>query len=207
MKKITKIILISSIFFVIVFHVLNFSGNLGFLNQIINKVIPDIPDKSCKVDSDCALKVPSQLSKCLPCDPLGCRIYSAESDEVVAVNKNWRPRCLFYQRRRYCIACEGGISTFGYKAECINNTCVKVEIKNVTLQIAVREGYCTKEKIEKVNSAIEDIIGGENLSEIKVDEEKCVWIIPTTPKKVRESWIYFQLIKDIRINYTYPEDL
>lgn len=113
--------------FILAIFVLNFIGVLYFLNPVINKIFPDIPDKSCQIDSDCILAIPSKLSECSLCDPYGCKFYSAELNEVVAINKDWKPRCLFSEPKNViCLMCIGGIEQKDYEAKCVNNRCVKV---------------------------------------------------------------------------------
>ncbi len=116
------------IFILVILLMSDLIGILYFLDPVINRIIPDIPSKFCQVDSDCVLAIPSKLSECSPCDPYGCKFYSAESDEVVAINKNWKPRCLFSKPKNVvCIMCIGGIRQKNYQPECVNNECIKVK--------------------------------------------------------------------------------
>ncbi len=110
----------------------NLLGILGFLNPAINSAIPDIPDASCRTDDDCTLAIPAILSGCLPCDPYACQLYDAERSDVVAVSKDWKPRCAFSTRSigDACILCAGGVADNwrdgNYTAKCRNSRCAKV---------------------------------------------------------------------------------
>jgi hypothetical protein len=104
----------------------NFIGFLQPVNPFINRIFPDAPDKSCLNDSDCTLAIPSRLSECAICDPYGCKLYDDSSIEVVAINKNWQPRCVFSKPPGTCVAaCTGGIQQKDYEPKCINGQCVK----------------------------------------------------------------------------------
>ncbi len=101
---------------------------LYLLNPLINRIIPDNLDISCNVDSDCRLAVPLELSRCRLCDAYDCKSYNAEDDKVIAINKDWKPRCFFSKPKKYiCLACIGGINIKDYETECQNNKCIKIK--------------------------------------------------------------------------------
>ena len=105
---------------------------LYIFNPVMNIVLPNKVDKSCNIDSDCVLDIPSLISNCSPCDPYGCKTYSASSDSVVAINKDWLPRCTFKSpENAACLMCIGGIDIEGYGVKCINNECKKVRISDL----------------------------------------------------------------------------
>ena len=104
----------------------NFIGFLQPVNPIINKVFPEAPSISCMNDSDCTLAIPSELSECRICDPYNCRMFSDSQEDVVAISRDWRPRCLFWNPPGECISnCTGGIQQVGYEAMCTDGVCAK----------------------------------------------------------------------------------
>jgi len=84
-------------------------------------------DLECRKDKDCRLEVPEKLSECLQCDAYGCQTYSGDDEEVVGVNKHWRPKCPIKNIPKMCPTCIGGINNLGFEAKCINNQCIKVQ--------------------------------------------------------------------------------
>ncbi len=101
--------------------------SLILIELYLPKPNPDNLDISCTTDADCRLEVPAALMKCERCDPYGCQFYNAESSEVVAVNKQWKPNCPPRNLGQMCVLCIGGIRENGYEAKCLNNQCIKAK--------------------------------------------------------------------------------
>ncbi len=120
----SKKFLISVIIIVMVVSILNFTGMLYDLNPFINKIFPPVPDKRCQVDSDCIFAVSSEISMCLLCS--SCMTYNAATDEIITVNKDWKP-CLFTKPSGYgCGMCITEINNIeNFEPKCLNNECIK----------------------------------------------------------------------------------
>ena len=109
MKKEYKLALVLlGIIVAIIF--LNLVGGLSFFNHPINRLIAGLPDKSCSDDSDCALKGTQ------------CVEYSCGE----AVNKNWKPFCLFKIRRTNAMYKPCPSPGHDFNVRCVNNLCQQV---------------------------------------------------------------------------------
>jgi hypothetical protein len=117
---------ITALIFLSALLTFNFIGFLQPVNPMINRVFPDTPSVSCLNDPDCTLAIPSELSECRICDPYDCRMHSDSEEGVVAIRKDWQPRCIFWQPPGECIsACIGGVRPGEYEARCADGLCVK----------------------------------------------------------------------------------
>jgi hypothetical protein len=110
---------------VIIVIVLFFSGAFSPLNNYFSN---QIPDTSCKVDSDCdILRLPANNIYCT--GNKDCRMFEFNSTEIIAANKNWRPYCLPTPNLGAEIMCIGGTrlpQDYMEHIKCINNQCTKV---------------------------------------------------------------------------------
>lgn len=98
-------------------------NNFGMLSSL-NNLIPQTPDISCRVDSDCKMLIDLEWS----CNSCGsCKTYDVNSIDVIAINKEWKPLCPFKEIQAACLACVSEIENYDLiSIKCINNKCQKV---------------------------------------------------------------------------------
>lgn len=115
------------ILFVILAGVIVALKFFGFLYPL-NNLVPQSPDISCKMDSDCTLTISRLLNPCGKSHD--CTMYNVSDSEVTVVNKGWKPFCPFGEPSEKGVAyimCIGGISgSDASNTKCIENKCQKV---------------------------------------------------------------------------------
>ncbi|MBI2543227.1 MAG: hypothetical protein HYW24_03515 [Candidatus Aenigmarchaeota archaeon] len=116
---------------VVLFLGFDYISGPGILYEL-NKIFPQNPDISCRIDSDCKLHVYPEWSGCRVCG--NCEIYKINDSKVIAINKEWRPFCPYPRPLIACGLCIGGIADSDNKlltdlssnVKCIENRCQKV---------------------------------------------------------------------------------
>jgi len=123
--KAPKIIFFLLLVGVFSFLVLNHLGYLYLLNPYLNRLFPPKIDTYCQSDEDCILALPTES---LNCGCPSCKNYKASNSEVIAINKNWKPRCLFRTPRNIvCLACITIIDPEDYRTVCQDKKCHKLK--------------------------------------------------------------------------------
>lgn len=121
-----KKILLGIIAVLLIFSVLIFLGAFYPLNKFFAS---QVPDTSCKIDSDCDIfRLPPDNIYCS--EGKDCRMLDFNSTSIIATNKNWRPFCPFPKPLYYAeIMCIGGTrlpQNYKEYIKCIDNQCKKI---------------------------------------------------------------------------------